>query len=348
MSQTTLRYIFLKKKCMKQRIEYIDLAKGICIFLVVLFHELCYYQICSTLYMVLGFIVNPLFFILSGIFFNKYDGFVDFAIRKTNKILVPFFSFWLLTCVFQDYLFGNMGMVKLSREIFYNETVHYNYAIWFLLCLFEINIMFYLLKKIRSTIILIIMVCLFCISGVLLNYFNVNLPCYIDNAITALPFFAYGYFLNHYTRFLTIRPNYKRDCATICACSLLYYLLCEEVTSRKDYTWVLKSFKCYSIGILGTMMILIFARLLKKVQPFSYWGRYSIVILCIHFALLPHIKRVLDRTSIDHTLAFVMNLLLTMILCTICIPLLKRYIPYIIAQKDLLKYKRISHYTVEK
>ena len=198
--------------------------------------------------MVLGFIVNPLFFILSGIFFNKYNGFVDFAIRKTNKILVPFFSFWLLTCVFQDYLFGNMGMVKLSREIFYNETVHYNYAIWFLLCLFEINIMFYLLKKIRSTIILVIMVCLFCISGILLNYFNVNLPCYIDHAITNLPFFAYGYFLNQYTRFLTIRTKYKRDCTTICVCALLYYLFCEEITFGKDYTWILNSFKYYSIN----------------------------------------------------------------------------------------------------
>lgn len=52
-----------------QRIDFIDLAKGVCIFLVVIGH-------CGVPINIPGFEIvrMPLYFILSGLFFKDYGG----------------------------------------------------------------------------------------------------------------------------------------------------------------------------------------------------------------------------------------------------------------------------------
>ena len=80
----------------KQRIEYIDFMKGLCILLIVGRHVL------PELYgdfdsMLTSFRV-PMYYFLSGLFFKTYSGFPDFARRKVNNILVPFVFFYLLAC----------------------------------------------------------------------------------------------------------------------------------------------------------------------------------------------------------------------------------------------------------
>ena len=83
----------------KKRIAWIDLAKGICIVLVVLHH------VASVIGVSYPFDVQargfrmPLYFILSGLFFKQYEGFVGFVKRKTNKLLIPFLFFLLATSV---------------------------------------------------------------------------------------------------------------------------------------------------------------------------------------------------------------------------------------------------------
>lgn len=74
-----------------KRIEFIDLAKGVCILMVVMGHS--------------GFPIDipgweivrmPLYFILSGLFFKDYGSFMNILVQKTNKILIPFLFFYLL------------------------------------------------------------------------------------------------------------------------------------------------------------------------------------------------------------------------------------------------------------
>ena len=76
---------------MSSRIEFIDLAKGICVLLVVVGHVGVNIAIPG-----LENVRMPLYFILSGLFFKSYDGRKNFLIKKTNKILIPFLFFYLL------------------------------------------------------------------------------------------------------------------------------------------------------------------------------------------------------------------------------------------------------------
>lgn len=69
----------------KERIKFIDLAKGFCIILVVLNHICVLTGFKTVIDVQLASFRMPLYYILSGLFFKEYNGFFDFIIRKTNK-----------------------------------------------------------------------------------------------------------------------------------------------------------------------------------------------------------------------------------------------------------------------
>ena len=324
---------------MKKRIEYIDLAKGICIFLVVLNHETYYYNISFPLQDVLNQFRLPLYFILSGLFFKKYSGFADFAVRKTNKLLIPFASFFLLTCIIQDMLLGHLGVKTLFQELFVYERLHYNYAIWFLPCLFEVNIFFYMINNFVRSKYQYLFAIFIGVFGILLQ--SIDLPFYTDKAIVFLPFFMFGFFLKNQTNFLSNEPYWKKDILFVSlflTISLLFPLL---FFSQSAFLHVfIQTLQFYVCGIAGTMIILFVARLLRKVQPFSFWGRYSVVILCTHFVFVIHIKHIFDRMQIVGLNGMILNIVLTMLLCSFCVPSFVKYLPYMVAQKDLFTWKK--------
>ena len=130
---------------MKQRIEYIDLAKGCCIILVVYHHLQYHYPTTPELNRILSSFRMPLYFFLSGLFFKPYD-FLLFVKKKVNKLLIPFLFFYSITSflipIFKDVLLGNpCEPIELISGI-YKENFS-NLPIWFLFCLFNTNILFF-------------------------------------------------------------------------------------------------------------------------------------------------------------------------------------------------------------
>ena len=81
----------------KKRLEFIDLAKGFCILLVVFNHIHKTFDTQFLLDDCFKMFTMPLYFLLSGMFFNKYEGIVGFMKRRINKLLIPFVFFFLLT-----------------------------------------------------------------------------------------------------------------------------------------------------------------------------------------------------------------------------------------------------------
>lgn len=114
------------------RIQYIDLAKGFGIMLVVVYH--IYYHLHNMqVIMPISLFMLPLFFFLSGLFFKEYGSFSDFIVRKINKLLIPFpvLLFGNFCCNakcplhvgFQDRTYGDFGthkrIVGFYRRIFF-------------------------------------------------------------------------------------------------------------------------------------------------------------------------------------------------------------------------------------
>ena len=187
---------------MNQRIEYIDTSKGICICLVVAFHCGLHYN--EGIDNLLGAVRMPLYFFLSGLFFKLYDGFGSFFIKKVNKLLIPFF-FYLLTSValpnFLHHFFGYhfetvVGWPSLYAFVYPEEFP--NIPIWFLWCLFISNILFYIIVLVcrgRDKL-LVPLVFLLCLTGYAIDYYQINLPAFIDSSLRYFPFFFLGYYTN--------------------------------------------------------------------------------------------------------------------------------------------------------
>lgn len=133
------------------RIEYVDLAKGFCIILVAAVHVTDFFHLQFPLSDFFTAFRMPLYFFLSGLFFKRYENFLGFIKRKTNKLIFPFFFFYILTSVLLSNLLMLIGYEVRNSDVMgwsslyaFVTPEHFpNGPIWFLLCLFWLNTIFY-------------------------------------------------------------------------------------------------------------------------------------------------------------------------------------------------------------
>ena len=337
------------------RIEYIDLAKGMCILLVVVFHIFVYYHISMPAGYFFRAFRMPLYFFLSGVFFKTYGGFGNFLKKKTNKLLIPFIFFYLTLSVFISiFLYSVFGIVIekavnfdilpaltefITRENFPNSPI------WFLLSLFEVNLLFYFCNFIAgkfgkwSLWVLIALTLIIGLSGLLLSVLKVNLPMFIDSSMTALPFFMMGYVVNRHTAIL--KPNkWDKYWWVICiVCFVFVFVFAGHHVSYKMNSFSRIGYiTLYPCGLLGTLGIMYCAKHLNKLPLVSYWGRYSIMILVTHRIVYQAVSPLAISITggVNYGTVFV-NLTITMLLYLLLIPVMKKYLPHVTAQKDIFR-----------
>lgn len=327
------------------RIEYIDLAKGLCIILVVLNHVAEYMQIDYIFSCQIRSFRMPLYFILSGLFFKRYKSFKEFTLKKINKLLIPFFFFFLFTSILPATIHHKSTLFSEFYYFFLNGPI-YNYAIWFLLCLFETNLFFYILflfseciTKKHSDLMTIILTLVIGLFGILLSVLHIKTPLYLATVCTVLPFFGFGWWLKHHTTFLQSPFLVKRDIPLI----VFYIIIVLLFAAPVDYSTNTISHKAiytaHICGIAGTLFVLIIAKFIKYCPFISYWGRYSIMILCSHLLFISFLSIVIVSFNLPPILSFIITFALTMVLCHLTIPFMRRFLPYVTAQKDVIKIK---------
>lgn len=333
---------------MAQRIEYIDLAKGLCISLVVLFHigqQIDSAQTVSHTGEVFQYFRMPLYYFLSGMFFKGYSGFVDFSTRKINKLLIPYVFFFLAS-----YLVGMMcgflgfyekGIIlepfrwDIIFELFTGAEISYNAPIWFLLSLFEVNVMFYVLHNFIKDGRQLLLISL--ALGMTMSYIIVpgSLPYYLDRTLKFFPFFAMGF----YAKGLVINHD-RRLAKTYALVALCCFGLIYGVTyldeAIKGSPWV-----GYLAGAIGVAMIMIVSNIVGKLPIFSYIGRYSIVVLGFHTFLIRPLKFVFSFFPMPLPCLYVAIFVCVVLLMRfLVIPLSLRLFPCLVAQRDLIRYKQ--------
>lgn len=321
----------------KKRIDFIDLAKGVCIIMVVVGH-------CGAPINIPGWEIvrMPLYFILSGLFFKDYGGWIKFLIRKTNKILIPFVFFYMLG--YLGYYLIKVFVPSLLItdatgicDIFNNRQL-FNGPIWFLLALFWCNIIFCTISLyIKQDFIRIIVVCI--LGGIgwyLGNVIHVFVPLFFDVALTALPFFAFGYYLKH-TKILYPNQYDKYNVLFVLVFWLIAFVLTRTTHYRLSLHYNgLEGWATYFISVSSVMSILFLCKIIKRIPLISYMGRYSIILLCTHHLIYRPIKVLLAEFMDGHLLPILVALI-TLLISTALIPFCIKYIPWFTAQKDLIK-----------
>lgn len=337
-----------------KRVEWVDTAKGICILLVVLHH--CAQVLQASYPLQRDFLTfrMPLYFILSGLFFKQY-GFKVFILKKTNKLLIPYVFFYVVTGVLIPVavyrLFGHTivfydGYGPEAVLSIFSERIICNPSIWFLFCLFEVNLLFYLLYFIsehfkRSTVILGVLSLMVGLFGLFLAYKRIKLPYYIDSSCTAIPFFFFGYYLRNHTSILTTvntRKSVGLSVVFILVSALVIHFFNYGLLSMiENSAGGLKGCaQVYPYGIMGTMSVLLLSKMIGKIPVLTYIGRYSIIVLCTHIYVI-HLVNQFVRVAEGSSMRLPFVFIVTVLGCLALIPLFKKYLAYFTAQKDLIK-----------
>lgn len=176
----------------KDRIEYLDIAKGIGIIIVVWFHARGPFHSYFSLFFM------PLFFLISGYLYNPNNTLINFIKRKFVSLYIPF-VFWNLCFLFLRSLNGS----SLSHTIRFTAKVlltldkdgDYLGAIWFLGALFTESVLYKALDtflsrwRYRRAFITAV----FCLRAILA--FQIDLPYRLSRTWILGIFFAIGYLI---------------------------------------------------------------------------------------------------------------------------------------------------------
>lgn len=330
----------------KKRIEFIDLAKGFCILLVVFNHIHKTFDTQFLLDDCFKMLRMPLYFFLSGLFFKKYEGVVGFMKRKMNKLLIPFVFFFLLTSfLIPNIIFllsGNIFKIELLWS-FVNPEFFPNFPIWFLWCLFELNLMFYVVYLIAekfgsyNALVMTILSLTIGYFGYYLGRVNYNLYCFADSAMSAFPFFYFGFITREHPTILQPNKLDKYNIPIAFALFLFTFMFARHVDYSTNTFGDVPFLIVYGCGLTGVFSIIFLSKAIKKLPYISYIGRYSIMLLCTHFIIVTYLNSFLRKfISSDWTIMSI-NLVVTISLYSIIIPFMKKYMPHVTAQKDVIK-----------
>lgn len=318
----------------KPRIEFIDLAKGVCIILVVLFHSGIGGPATQALRM-------PLYFILSGLFFKDYGGLYNLIEKKINKLIIPFVFFFIIE--FLVLLFVKVDGIDYFMVFFvwpFRDNYVINYPIWFLLCLFWVNVIYCVINvNVHNLLTQSFCVLLCGIIGYCLSYFHICLPLFISSAFSAIPFFFIGFLL----RKMPILVKNKYDKYNLIFAFILLglgILFCVKFDTphlaflENKYEGNPFVIVLLSVGLVVGLFLL--CKTIKWLPVISYLGRYSVIVLGLHAIISVHVTQ--QFFSLEGELFSKLTpFLLTIFLSWLCIPFFVRFAPYFTAQKDFVK-----------
>lgn len=180
----------------KERIHWIDIAKGIAIICVFVGHTMSVPQVVRDF---VYFFHMPAFFFLSGYCFSNRRKIGEFVLNKLKTVVLPIFTLGL----------GGSILVALMLQFVKHEAVDWKWTflspvvqygehslLWYLAALFVAMLVFYGLTKLfkdKPAALIIVSFVLGFSSYCFIRFVGVALPWSIDTALVALPFVAAGY-----------------------------------------------------------------------------------------------------------------------------------------------------------
>lgn len=277
----------------------------------------------------------PLYFTLSGLFFKSYGNCKMFLIKKTNNVLIPYL-FWFIIGIVVAISLNFEGLRECES---YRDWQDQNGPIWFLLCLFNANILFYILQSYLKDYVLFVAVCTISLMGVFGEIHDVSHFLELRGVCRFFPFFYMGYMLKDVLIKVQSQKNvvsFLLGITLIAFCYFIYYLTTFSgisiLTGNNALNKVLSTINsgCYVMGFLLLCKIVVWLPII------SYIGRYSIIVLCTHWVIM-RLLYAISGGPVENVILKFVFLTSLLFCCWIAIPICKRLIPYFVAQKPLLK-----------
>lgn len=332
----------------KPRIHYIDFMKGLCILFIVVSHT------DSTIFALLGKNLNftlesfriPMYYFISGIFFKTYEGLNDFVRKKVNNIIVPLVFFYLASFVFHwlgqylppaQHFYGDFSWSMLWDPL-YKRQWDCNVPLWFLVSLFEVNVIYYLLHKYLPNIWMIALIAIaLSVLGYFLSMNQVAVPLVLDTAFVGLPYFILGSIVKRKGG-LTTRAIDRWGWIALLIVLVTIYPFAQDINIVQQR--LPNYFYLYLVPPVSILALFWACKRLPYIPVINYIGRYSIVVLCTHYPLIRPIHRAIKTLWLQSGILpefhiSIVSVITIIALELLLIKLLTRYLPYFTAQKEM-------------
>lgn len=338
------------------RYEYIDIAKGIGILLVVWAHILL---VGWTHRFIYAFHM-PLFFFISGYLFkrDKYNSFKDFFKKRFKRLIIPYLIYsvftWTIWAIFRYITHSDvesyfMPLVQTVIAQGSGEFLVHNSALWFIPCLFVVEILYYFICKTGDFAAIIICIAFAVFNSMMASFYGdsymFTLPWNLDAAFYALPFYGIANTIqNHYSHEQLLTKVKQNPIIAILFAVMLTAILYYLSNFFRECSMGSSSYQCdFYIFIIraffGCFAVIIFSMLLTNLHipklitmPLSWCGRNSLDIMCLHipikgFAIILATK--LIHPTIEVSESGPLSAIVFIVTMLVCIPItifINRYI----------------------
>lgn len=290
-----VRQVIMYKQSMEEkrpRSEWIDLARGICMILVVFCHTYSWAGIRYYVYM----FHLPVFFVVAGYFYRNRS--LKEEIKKSFKALIwPFLwtgLFIAVGCIAFD---GGNPLHIIASMLLCFSFDKYNIfisvgAVWFLGCLFCARILFHIVMTRKKNIWVVIMFSVMtALAGEMISKL-IYFPYSFDVAMVAQLFIMCGYYYHQYEdkadRFFG-----KNITFLLLAVIAMMFGFLEHRLATGYFNLAGRSYPFHLLSVLFNAVISIaLLQLCKKfclwnrftgiVRRIAYIGRNSLLVLCVH------------------------------------------------------------------
>lgn len=323
-----------------KRLRFIDNAKALGIFLVILAHT----EISTPLQNWIYTFHMPLFFFISGYLFsfNGKKDLTSFIKKRYKQLIIPYIQINIITYLFWFLILRHVGTTPdetvaawkplAAALIVDGENMIHDVPLWFLACLFFMEVIYFLIfinRKITTRLILIT-------TFALLGYFAYitfgnSLPFSFGTMLTAMVFYAIGNEMRRRNFQFTcdipsISPKARLFTNIIVIAILAIattYISAQNGMTRMHRNMYGNYLYFLIGGTCGTFMTITFCKLFEKNIPIITFISNNTLWICgFHFLTFALIKGFLlyivkfDLSKLNDAIAY--NILFAIASLTIC------------------------------
>lgn len=346
------------------RLDYLDIAKGISLFFVILSHSKMGIPFAASIFTSSYIAV---FFIISGYLSNPSN----FNIKKRFKRLIYpylFYSFLLLLLMIIINIINNdfniksvfssiIGIVYSRNFLFYPYNIDNNLKflnicngpLWFFTAMFSASIIYFIFKKIykKNNWYKIALIISFLLITYLFSYLPILLPWSIDTAFLFALFLYVGTYLkdnNIIEKYFNY--NFLKKIIVFIFIFALYLIFVKynngiNLSIREfGYHGFSSIILIFIIGIFGSFLFILFGKIISKIRLLKFLfiniGKNSVILFSLHYFIFYLIEQFITIDNI-----FLISLIEVFVAIFILI-VIKLLLNFYLDKMNIIRYKKYN------
>ncbi len=256
-----------------KRLEYIDIAKGLTICLMVIGHS----SIPHTLSNWIWSFHMPFFFFMSGLFTSWDKDYYNFVRGKTISLLVPFLVYSIVNLLLYPLMGGEEDWSEHVKSILIKGWG--GIALWFVPVLY----LSLIICRLVHDKFLMIFIILFSLSACILNYHHIKLPWTLSTVSIASAYILMARRFKEQTMKAINGLKGKSVFIAITGCLLITICVSHYFKLDLSANQVLPFFPLLIGAVAGTFFMLLFSKEIVRLKiiskTFSTIGKYTFEVM---------------------------------------------------------------------